>query len=74
MGGTIVGLISLLAGSFLVLAHRYFARFIVEQQNRFWGFHFGAREVKVAETVSIVVGLGFIAVGLLSLFQMIRFR
>lgn len=70
----IIGIISLSAGSFLVVFFKYFARFVVVQQNKFWGFHFGARGVKATETISVIVGIGFIIVGLLSLFQKIRFK
>jgi hypothetical protein len=74
MKETIIGIISLSAGSFLVVFFKFFARFVIEQQNQFWGFHFGARGIKATETISIIIGISFIIVGLLTLFQMIRFK
>ena len=74
MKETIIGMVALSVGILLVLFFKYFARFVVEQQNKSWGFHFGAREVKMTEIISVIVGIGFIIVGLLSLFQKIQFK
>lgn len=39
----------------------------MEQQNRFWGFGFGEREVRITEYIAIVVGVGGIVCGSLLL-------
>jgi hypothetical protein len=74
MKETIIGIVSLSAGCLMMILNKLFARLVIEQQNKFWGFHFGQREIKITEVGSIITGIGFIVVGLLSLFQIIRFK
>lgn len=74
MKEAIVGIIGLLAGCSMTIFHKSFARLTIERQNKFWGFHFGQREIKITEVVSVIVGMGFIVLGFLFLFRIIRFK
>jgi len=78
LGGTVksaaIGAVSICIGSLLLLLRRPFGRFIVEQQSRAWGFKFGEHAVFSAATVSAVVGTGFVVVGLLAVFGLIKVR
>lgn len=74
MKETIIGIVSLLAGCLMMFLYKSFARIVIGQQNKFWGFHFGEREIKITEVVSIIAGIGFIVFALLSFLQMIRFK
>jgi NADH:ubiquinone oxidoreductase subunit 5 (subunit L)/multisubunit Na+/H+ antiporter MnhA subunit len=78
LGGTVksaaIGAVSICIGSLLLLLRRPFGRFIVEQQNRAWGFKFGEHAVFSAATVSAIVGTGFVVVGLLAVIGLIKFR
>ena len=65
----IISIVSILAGGSLIIFCKFFARLVIKQQNKFWGFHFGNHGIKVAEIVSIIVGIGFIIIGILSLFR-----
>ena len=70
----IIGVIAILVGSFLVRFHKYFARLVAEDQRVLWGFHFSPQLVRVTEVVAVVLGVGFLIVGVLALLQIIRFK
>lgn len=70
----IVGLFSILIGCLMVVFHKPFARFSVKHQNKFWGFHFGDREVKATGIISMIVGIGFIIFGFLAILHIGKFR
>src|SRR3990172_12023267 len=70
----LVGTISLLVGCLLVVFRVSFAHKLIEQQNKFWGFHFAEGAIKATEFISLIVGAGFIILALLSIFQTIRFK
>lgn len=53
----------------MVIFQKYFGKFIIVQQNKFWGFHFGDREAKITGTISVIVGIGFIILGLISILK-----
>ena len=74
MKETIIGVIVLSAGCLMTVFHKAFARLTIEGQNKFWGLRFGQKEIKITEIVSVIVGMGFIVLGFLSLFRIIRFR
>lgn len=74
MNATIVGLISLAVGCAMVLWRDRFARKIIEEQNRFWGFSFGGREEMRSKLIVLIVGTGVVAFGLLLLLGIQRFR
>lgn len=67
----IIGIIGLTVGFCLVIFRKSFARHVIKEQNKFGGFHFGERDIKSTEVISIIVGIGFIIIGLLSIFQII---
>ena len=58
-------LLSILAGCVLIIWRRWFGALVVRNQNRMWGFRFGEREERISAFVATVVGLGFLAVGIL---------
>lgn len=70
----LVGSISLVVGVMTLVFRKSFAFKIIEFQNSVWGFHFGKTDIKIAKFVIVIVGIGAILFGLLSLFQIIRFK
>jgi len=74
MKTTIIHIALVGIGILILVFHKSYARFIAEQQDSFWGFHFGVNSVKVTETISLIVGLGFVVFGLLSLFHILEMK
>jgi hypothetical protein len=74
MKDTIIGTISLIAGLAMVVFNKPFSHLQIKGQNEFWGFNFGMKEIAVSRIVILIVGIGFIIVGLLALSHMIRFK
>lgn len=74
MNKIISDVIAIVVGCLMVIFHKSFARLIIEQQNKFWGFHFGDREVKISGIISIIAGTGMIVLSLLSLLKIIPFK
>lgn len=74
MDEILVGVISVFAGCLIVVLRKFFSNLIIKQQNKFWGFHFGEVTTKTTEFVSLIVGAGFIIMGLLFVFRIIRFK
>jgi hypothetical protein len=74
MENIIYGLFFLLGGCLMLYFLKPLARLTIETQNKFWGFHFGNREIKNTSFIILVVGIGFLVAGLLSLFQIIQFK
>jgi len=70
----IVGGISILVGILMLIFRNSYAYRIIEFQNRVWGFHFGVAEIKISKVIIVIVGFGLIVLGILSLFQLIRFK
>lgn len=70
----IIGIISIAVGCLVIIVRKSFARRIIEDQNRAWGFHFGDRDVKVTGYILIIIGTVAIVFGLLAVFQAIRFK
>jgi hypothetical protein len=70
----IFGVIAILVGAFLIGWHKYFARRVAEDQKALWGFRFSPWTVRVTEAVVVVIGVGFLLVGFMALFQIIRFK
>lgn len=64
---TVIDILAIIVGFALIAFRRPFARMVIDSQNKAWGFKFGARDKRVSEFVSVVVGLGFVVLGLLSL-------
>jgi hypothetical protein len=67
-----VGAVITLAGFLLIIFRKRFICLVARHQEAFWGFHYTARDIKMAEIVSIIVGVGFLAGGILNLLQLIR--
>lgn len=70
----VLAVISGLIGCALVFFRVSFAGKVIEYQNKFWGFHFGESAAKATELISLIVGVGFIVVAFLSIFQIIRLK
>lgn len=49
----IVGVIAIAVGAAAALWRAPFARFIIERQNAFWGFHLGPRSVTIGSIVVV---------------------
>jgi len=67
-------IISVLVGCELLLWRNRFAATVVKEQNRMWGFHFGEREERISVIVAIIVGFGFLGVGILGLLGFIHWK
>ena len=55
---------SVVLGLAVILGRKPFARYTIAEQNRHVGFHFGEREVRMAEFVNLVVGAFALVMGL----------
>jgi len=56
----------------LILLRRPFSQYALRQQNRVWGFRFGDNARRSAEVVALVVGIGFVTIGILATLGIIR--
>lgn len=74
MNDFIIDIISVAAGSALLLFRKKFASNVIEGQNRVWGFNYGDRERKATEYVTIIVGTGFLVIGILGVIGIIHFK
>jgi hypothetical protein len=63
----VFGAVAVIVGALLVLFRRPFAELQVRSQNQVWGFRTGPRSEAVSRTLALIVGAGFIVVGLLML-------
>jgi hypothetical protein len=64
-------ILSIFIGASLIIFRRQYSRYVMDMQNRTWGTHFGMREIKITEGVAVIVGVGFIAIGILSILQIV---
>ena len=67
MVNIVVALFGVLVGAFLIYFRKSFAAHCIRGQNRTWGFRFGERTVRQTERVVLVIGIGFVGIGLLAL-------
>ncbi len=67
-------LIILIFGICIIIYRKTFAANLIMSQNKYWGFHFGNREEKGTIIFAFLAGVIFAVVGILSLFDIIRFR
>lgn len=74
MSEVIFGVATLVGGAALLVFRKQFARACIANQNRLWGFHFGARDVKRAEIVAVIAAIGWIVMGLLALTGVIHMK
>jgi hypothetical protein len=63
-----------LFGTLLLVFNNWASRFAVKSQNRFWGFNFGEPARKMMRIGYAAVGIIFLLVGLLSIFDVIHFK
>ncbi len=70
----ITSIISALVGLALLILPKRFAAAVVREQNRMWGFHFGQREERISIFMSILVGGGFLIIGIVGLLGLIHWK
>lgn len=61
-------------GITLIILRKSFAALCVRDQNKLWGFQFGAREKRTSEVIAIIAGASLIIMGLLCLIGIIRVK
>jgi len=71
MGEVVISVLSLLVGCVLIFLRVPFARIVIEQQNKFWGFNFAEGALKTTQIVSLIVGVGFVIVGILPMLDIV---
>jgi hypothetical protein len=59
-------LIASLVGLAMVVLNRQIAALIIREQNRFWRLSMGQRSIRVSRFVTVIVGTGFITMGVLA--------
>jgi purine-cytosine permease-like protein len=70
----ISSIISVLVGCALLMWRKQFAAAVAREQNRMWGFHFGQREERISLFMAIIVGIGFLTIGILGLLGLIYWK
>ncbi len=74
MKQVLLGLFAICIGCLLIFFRKAYARYVIREQNRIWGFKFGETQVKISEIVAILVGTGFIFWGIMVASGMGRLR
>lgn len=74
MGGSIVGIVALIVGLCLIVYRDRFAKYIIKNQNKTWGFKFADNEITSSKVILLVIGFMIIVIGLLSLLHIIKFK
>jgi len=64
-----IGLVFLSMGLIFLVFNQFIARWHIQTQNLFFGFHFGERERKMTRIISILGGIFFSVVGSLVLLR-----
>jgi len=67
-----MSVIAVVVGVGLILLRRPFSHYALRQQNRVWGFRFGDNARRSAEVFALVVGIGFVTIGILATLGIIR--
>ena len=67
-----MSVIAVVVGVGLILLRRPFSQYALRQQNRVWGFRFRDNARRSAEVVALVVGIGFVTIGILATLGIIR--
>jgi hypothetical protein len=67
MWNTLGGLISIAVGVALLLFRSWFAQYVLRRQREMWGHQTSAREERAAFIMILVMGVAWIAVGILNL-------
>lgn len=68
------GAILLTIGCTLIATRKKFARDGVAFQNKAFGLHFGEKEIRVNEWLSLLIGFILALVGALTIFGVIKWR
>jgi hypothetical protein len=67
-----MSVIAMLVGVGLIIFRGRFAQYTIRQQNRVWGFRFGENATRSAEVVALIVGVGFLTIGILAILGVIQ--
>jgi len=67
----IVGIFGLTIGTLILMYHKTFANYTIKSQSRFWGFKFDAFNIKATHVVTVIGGIGFIVMGILSILHIL---
>ena len=67
MSDVFAGILCVVIGVLLIVFRKPFARKAVSEQNAYWGFRFGEREVRISERVAMPVEIGAIGFGVWAL-------
>jgi len=68
------GYLPLTIGLCSLLFQKWLSDFAVRSQNKTWGFNFGVKERRIFQFAFIVVGIGFIFLGILILLGFVHFK
>jgi hypothetical protein len=71
---TILSIVVVLIGAACIVFRAGFARLVVSTQNAAWGFRFGSREEIGSRILVVIVGLGFVTIGALTLLGLIHWK
>jgi len=74
MKNYITAIVCFVIGTFFTIYYKMFAIFVINQQNKFYKFNFGAREVKITEVITLIIGISLIIIAILTFFNVIRFK
>lgn len=72
--GTVFSVFFALFGLAFTVFHDPLGRLAIAEQNRFWGFHFGEREIKGTQIGFLITGVCFLGFGILVIAGLIRFK
>ena len=73
MNGAIVGILAIILGFCVVVFRKPFAREAIRQQNDFFGFRFGEREVRRTEYIAMLGGISSIGFGVYILYFVVGY-
>ena len=74
MENIIVGIVTISAGLYCILNRKKFSREIVADQNKYFGFHFGEKEIKRGYRFLPIFGVLLIILGILILIGIFKFK
>ncbi len=63
------GVLAIFLGIVLVGFRKPLSRVTIDMQNAIWGTHMGEREVALNEVLAVIVGIGFLVVGLINMLR-----
>lgn len=68
----VVAIIAVIVGCYIVINRSKWANKAIDQQNKAFHFRFGKKDIQATSYVGLLVGVGFIVVGLLTLVGVIE--